>query len=1069
MNKQIFTVALLALLLVGLFSSAFVGVWQIKPSYIAYAATATFGNTNIETGDTSAADSTIIRGTGFTIPVSGTADNITVYFYVAAPTNVTPAIYYNQTTFLANATTQTCSLGGYNWVTFTFASPKPSLVAGHKYYLVCWGNNTIIMMRNSASGVDGVYDALGTYPTFPASLQTVSQTHLHSIYCSYSYTDAQYTITGDSSIPTYSGAENISPYRTTSGSSASTVITTVLGWMTTGINQIVEFIGNFTIGARTNVEKSITLNFSQANVTSTVPFTSVACFYVSGTVTFIGGHTVSNYAIDQNPSNNGGHFYGQANDAVIMFGSANSIVDGLDCQNITIYLSGSSNHTTVQNCVIHDVHVDMGGPACVAGGGGGYNTIQDNIIHDISGCAGIFAESTGNSYNTIERNFFYNLANHAIYFDWDSDSSGHSVIAYNYFNTSLGSNAAATQIKTSYNQIYNNTIANWLTVFSTYSEMNGYQANYNDFYNNTLENCTRGFNFGTSHNPCYETIGNKVHKNTFKNVTFPFLMSNFDNNALNNTRDTWIYSNTFVSCPNIFSNIYNSGTPTLIRNTRIYDNNFGGFAVESVIMTWFNTTCYNNTGMTGFKMLNMSVVGNGFTVPDGSGWQYLTGSSASVVWTPNSGNSRVDFSIDGVNQTTTTSPISITMSGNRVGIAYFSGALPPVVLVITYPQTTTYPSPTVPVQLSASGGTIDRIWYNCSYLDGTLVYPNTTYVTPTSITLGNGDYVFYANANNSVGEWDVELVYFSVSISASVDVSLTTPADGATITSFTVSFVYTPTVRGDLFYHSELWLNLSGIYQIAAYNSSIIANYTTNSITYIFNTNNSYIWNIKIFNSTTGVFASSNRIITIVVYVAEITRYQLTVVDKDLDLNAVDSYCTQQFLNGSTLFDYTEGDYTLIVGTVTIKTYYLNVLLNTTDFSMATYGNSTVTIYLNMKSLASGGYIAVNKSATITILNQTATLINATITASGTFTVVSAVTINATLVQLDGVNVTDWIFDAPPACIIANITSGDFSMSFVATLGEPYFAVTVFFVGVGASISLWFYRRIAKLRKRKVP
>ena len=404
-----------------------------------------------------------------------------------------------------------------------------------------------------------------------------------------------------------------------------------------------------------------------------------------------------------------------------------------------------------------------------------------------------------------------------------------------------------------------------------------------------------------------------------------------------------------------------------------------------------------------------------------------------------------------------------------VTATYSTSTFPSISLM--YPMNTTYTTPTIPVNFTAIGGTIVTRWFNV-WNGATWVLSNTTFTSYATITLSDGEFTFYAWAINTLGNIGQSTIMFTVTVTPEdiyTSVSLNTPVDLATSSSFTVSFIYTPTVRGDIFYHSELWLNLSGIYQIAAYNSSIIANYTTNIISYTFPSNNSYIWNIKIWNSTTGVFASSNRILTIAVYVAEITRYQITVIDKDLDLNVVDSYCTQQFLNGTTLFDYTEGDYTLIVGTVTIKTYYLNVLLNTTDFSMATYGNSTVTIYLNMKSLASGGYIAVNKSATITILNQTATLINATITASGTFTVVSRVTINATLVQLDGVNVTDWIFDAARSCIIANITSGDFSMTFVAMLGDPYFAVTVVFIGIGASISLWFYRRIAKLRKRKVP
>lgn len=312
-------------------------------------------------------------------------------------------------------------------------------------------------------------------------------------------------------------------------------------------------------------------------------------------------------------------------------------------------------------------------------------------------------------------------------------------------------------------------------------------------------------------------------------------------------------------------------------------------------------------------------------------------------------------------------------------------------------------------------------------------------------------------------------VYGGEQYVAPLSVSLTSPVDLATSSTFSVSFSFVPTVHGDLLYHAELWLNLSGIYQIAAYNSSTLNNASANVIAYTFPSNNTYLWNIKIWNSTTGVSASSNRILTIAVFVAEINLYQITVIDKDLDLDNVDSYCTQQFLNGSAVLGYVEGSYTLLAGTVTVKTYYLDLLLNSTDFDMVTYGNSTVTIYLNMKALATGGFLAVNKTATISILNQTSTLINATITASGGFTVVSAVPFNASLVQLGGVNVTDWFFNATNLSLRANLTSGDFSLVFPQTLGDPWFGVTVGLVSIGSVAgAIWYYRRLTKKQSKEV-
>ena len=96
----------------------------------------------------------------------------------------------------------------------------------------------------------------------------------------------------------------------------------------------------------------------------------------------------------------------------------------------------------------------------------------------------------------------------------------------------------------------------------------------------------------------------------------------------------------------------------------------------------------------------------------------------------------------------------------------FTVAIPAVnvVVTITSPTNTTYPSSSVSVSLSASGGTIDTILWNCTYTNGTVVYANTVYTTPTSMTLGDGNYIFNARANNTDGTVGYSTVMFTVLI-----------------------------------------------------------------------------------------------------------------------------------------------------------------------------------------------------------------------------------------------------------------------------------------------------------------
>jgi hypothetical protein len=86
-----------------------------------------------------------------------------------------------------------------------------------------------------------------------------------------------------------------------------------------------------------------------------------------------------------------------------------------------------------------------------------------------------------------------------------------------------------------------------------------------------------------------------------------------------------------------------------------------------------------------------------------------------------------------------------------------------------------------------------------------------------------------------------------------VSATLGTPADGGTLTSFSCTFTYTPTLLGDdHFVLATLYLNGTST---AATNQTAIANATENQISYTFAENGTYLWTILIQNSSHSVFA----------------------------------------------------------------------------------------------------------------------------------------------------------------------------------------------------------------------
>jgi hypothetical protein len=370
----------------------------------------------------------------------------------------------------------------------------------------------------------------------------------------------------------------------------------------------------------------------------------------------------------------------------------------------------------------------------------------------------------GADYNLITNCTFTNLFNHAIYSDYIGGSYGSTNVTNCIFDNYLNANAAAWQVKTPNNKLWNCSVSDWYIGFSIYSESSGYQANGNEFYNISFLNVSQCFWVGKG-NDAAITKDTYIHDNVMTDAYAGIALNyGFPSYNINNTQ---IYNNAFNNI--VYPFRVSEDSPSLINNTSVWNNTFS-IAIPATNIEFLyateNLLAWNNTGFTGTKTLALSVVGGGSTVPDGLGWQYLTATNATVTWTPYGGNSRIDFSIDDVNQTTTESPINITMGADHVGIAYFSGSPPPVIVTITNPTNTTYTISTVSVEISASGGTIDKIWWNCKNGTSWIYGTNQTYTAPTSMTgfVDGASYTFYAWANNTDGEWDEETVMFTVGI-----------------------------------------------------------------------------------------------------------------------------------------------------------------------------------------------------------------------------------------------------------------------------------------------------------------
>jgi hypothetical protein len=145
-----------------------------------------------------------ITGSVFTITENGTADSITVSLKRYASNGNEKgkcSIYkHSDLSSVGNTTEATKALTTtLAWYTFTFADPKPSLVANTAYVLVVWVDTTtyVYLGANSGAADQGHYQTV-TYDGFPNPYVPTHVTYAFSIYCTYTIS------AGDTTKPTYS-------------------------------------------------------------------------------------------------------------------------------------------------------------------------------------------------------------------------------------------------------------------------------------------------------------------------------------------------------------------------------------------------------------------------------------------------------------------------------------------------------------------------------------------------------------------------------------------------------------------------------------------------------------------------------------------------------------------------------------------------------------------------------------------------------------------------------------------------------------------------------------------------
>jgi hypothetical protein len=116
--------------------------------------------------------------------------------------------------------------------------------------------------------------------------------------------------------------------------------------------------------------------------------------------------------------------------------------------------------------------------------------------------------------------------------------------------------------------------------------------------------------------------------------------------------------------------------------------------------------------------------------------------------------------------------------------------------------------------------------------------------------------------NSTTGVWGASNYTVTI-LPSSTSVTLNSPANGSSYASNSVTFYYTPVSFGTSAVNASLWTNTTGSWSATNANTTALINNTVNSIAYTFPSTGTYIWNVQVFNSSTGVFAPTNYTLTI--------------------------------------------------------------------------------------------------------------------------------------------------------------------------------------------------------------
>ena len=272
-----------------------------------------------------------------------------------------------------------------------------------------------------------------------------------------------------------------------------------------------------------------------------------------------------------------------------------------------------------------------------------------------------------------------------------------------------------------------------------------------EIYNNTVSGCIGMFVRGG---------GGVIYDNTYISCSDAIELTNddFDGNYsyYEFIHDLWIWNNSFPSCYQTLVNEYNQTRPNIDYFSDIPTvGSYPWPATEtepprpSYVSYTYPHPFTETSGTSGFTNSTEALDEGVYevTVPS----QVISGNYTYnfVEWQDSSTNTTLTIDLT-ANTTITATYTDVTV----------------VTVSIMSPTNTTYPSSSISVSLSASGGIIDKIWWNCKNGTSWIYGSNQTYTVPTSMTgfVDGASYTFYAWANNTLGEWDEETVMFTVLI-----------------------------------------------------------------------------------------------------------------------------------------------------------------------------------------------------------------------------------------------------------------------------------------------------------------